>query len=322
MVRSLAHWTKTLSFPARISPNKSSKESVLNVHHHPISPTVTPTPSNNSLSQPACIKNNEINNMMNNAPLPAINDVAQIYPDPESEKAIMSSVVYCIHHKEGCKWSDELRKLKAHLNTCKHDAIPCTSHCGAQIPRVLMEDHLKYTCPQRRARCEFCNKEFTGHTLENHIGNCGYEPTYCENKCGMKIQRRHLSQHKAGECSKRLLGCRYCSKEFVADTLAAHHIKCGRVPVACPNRCDTNLLAREELDIHLKDHCTVSVMNCSFKDAGCRFKGPRYSMEKHLEENCQQHLTLMCNVVTKQQHQKTFRGELPTASNTDVQRSH
>lgn len=36
----------------------------------------------------------------------------QIYPDPDSEKTIMSSVVYCIHHKEGCKWSDELRKLK------------------------------------------------------------------------------------------------------------------------------------------------------------------------------------------------------------------
>lgn len=39
----------------------------------------------------------------------------QIYPDPESEKAIMGSVVYCIHHKEGCKWSDELRKLKVSL---------------------------------------------------------------------------------------------------------------------------------------------------------------------------------------------------------------
>lgn len=26
-------------------------------------------------------------------------------------------------------------------------------------------------------------------------------------------------------------------------------------------------------------------------------------MEQHLEENCQQHLSLMCNVVTKQQHQ-------------------
>lgn len=32
-------------------------------------------------------------------------------------------------------------------------------------------------------------------------------------------------------------------------------------------------------------------------------QGPRYSMEQHLEENCQQHLSMMCNVVTKQQHQ-------------------
>lgn len=110
----------------------------------------------------------------------------------------MGSIVYCIHHKDGCKWSDELRKLKvrlfdlkrkldilengnesrrgemystfafyqAHLNTCKHDAVPCGNKCGAMIPRVLMEDHLKYTCAQRRARCDFCAKEFTGHTLE------------------------------------------------------------------------------------------------------------------------------------------------------------
>lgn len=42
----------------------------------------------------------------------SINILFQIYPDPESEKAIMGSVVYCIHHKEGCQWSDELRKLK------------------------------------------------------------------------------------------------------------------------------------------------------------------------------------------------------------------
>jgi TNF receptor-associated factor 4 len=56
--------------------------------------------------------------------------------------------------------------FQAHLNTCKHDATQCTSNCGAMIPRVLMEDHLKYTCPQRRARCEFCGQDFTGLTLE------------------------------------------------------------------------------------------------------------------------------------------------------------
>ena len=39
----------------------------------------------------------------------------QIYPDPDSEKVIMGSLVFCIHHKEGCKWSDELRRLKVRI---------------------------------------------------------------------------------------------------------------------------------------------------------------------------------------------------------------
>lgn len=108
--------------------------------------------------------------------------------------------------------------------------------------------------------------------FQNHIGNCGYEPIYCENKCGMKVQRRLLNQHKGGECFKRLVPCRYCKKEFVADTMTAHHTKCGRVPVACPNRCDTNGLIREDIELHLKEHCTTSLLSCTFKDAGCRFK--------------------------------------------------
>ncbi|CAG2064235.1 unnamed protein product, partial [Timema podura] len=108
--------------------------------------------------------------------------------------------------------------------------------------------------------------------LRNHVGSCGFEPIYCENKCGMKVQRRHLSQHKAAECSKRLVPCRYCAKEFVADTLQAHHSKCGRFPVACPNRCESAILAREDLDAHLKDQCSTLGICCAFKEAGCRFK--------------------------------------------------
>lgn len=34
------------------------------------------------------------------------------------------------------------------------------------IPRVLMQDHLRYTCPRRRANCEHCHKEFSGSALE------------------------------------------------------------------------------------------------------------------------------------------------------------
>lgn len=74
MVRSLAQWTKTLSFPARISPNKNQKESVVNVLPV-INTTVTPTQSNSSISQP-CQENNKINSMMNSSPISEINQVS------------------------------------------------------------------------------------------------------------------------------------------------------------------------------------------------------------------------------------------------------
>nr|XP_024218840.1 TNF receptor-associated factor 4 isoform X1 [Halyomorpha halys] len=266
MVRSFAQWTKTLSFPARLSPGKASgsPQSSQDV--------TTPVSSNPDIS--------------------------------DSEKDIMSSVVYCIHHKEGCKWSDQLKKLKAHLNTCKYDTMPCTNLCGAQIPRVLMEDHLRYTCPSRTETCEFCGSELSGPALDSHPGSCPKEPLYCENKCGIRVQRRHLPRHKATECTKRLVPCRHCGASFVSDTLNIHHSKCSRLPVPCPNRCQMSPIAREELETHLKEQCSSPLTPCSFKDAGCRFKGLRGgSMERHLEENTQQHLALMCSLVSRQQHQ-------------------
>ncbi|XP_014244337.1 TNF receptor-associated factor 4 isoform X1 [Cimex lectularius] len=263
MVRSFAQWTKTLSFPARLSPSKGNP---------PQDKDITPVSSN-----------------------PDISDI---------EKDIMSSVVYCIHHKEGCKWRDQLKKLKAHLNTCKYDTMPCTKLCGAQIPKVLMEDHLRYTCPARTERCEFCSTELSGPALDAHTGTCPKEPLYCENKCGARLQRRHLARHKAAECVKRLVPCRHCGQSFVSDTLTAHQTKCLRVPVPCPNRCPMSPLPREEIEAHLKEQCTSPLIPCAYKDAGCRFKGLRgVNMDRHLEENTQQHLSLMCSLVSRQQHQ-------------------
>lgn len=76
MVRSLAQWTKTLSFPARISPNKHQKESVINVH--PVIANVTPSPSNTSLSQP-CHENNKINSLMNSSPISEVRYFTIVY---------------------------------------------------------------------------------------------------------------------------------------------------------------------------------------------------------------------------------------------------
>ncbi len=140
---------------------------------------------------------------------------------------------------DGCKWQGPLGKLKAHLNACQRDAVACprgAGVCGAKIARLMMEDHLLTTCPGRPVSCPHCKREFTGATVEEHGASCGFEPVDCENKCGGRIARNRLRAHQANTCSKRLVGCQYCAGAFAADTLQAHHRKCGLFPVPCPNR--------------------------------------------------------------------------------------
>jgi TRAF-type zinc finger. len=90
------------------------------------------------------------------------------------------------------------------------------------------------------------------------------------------------AKHRANDCYKRLVACRYCSKSYVADTLVTHQTKCTRAPIPCPNQCEMVALPREELDVHIKEHCNSLLVSCVFKDAGCRFKVRR---TLHLNDN-------------------------------------
>jgi len=47
----------------------------------------------------------------------------QVYPEPSSQKTIFSSVVFCIHRKEGCDWSGELRNLKVRTGKSMTDVF-------------------------------------------------------------------------------------------------------------------------------------------------------------------------------------------------------
>nr|XP_014103140.1 TNF receptor-associated factor 4 isoform X1 [Bactrocera oleae] len=334
MVRSLAQWTKTLSFPSRLSPNRNSKDCT---NLNTTSPAPPPTPprnkttnttnnnnnncstsrsststvssshSNSTTPSPTTMGNNSANNNYNgnnnkhNLPITELEQI--IYPGPDPKQAIMGSLVFCIHHKQGCKWSDELRKLKGHLNVCKHDATQCPNKCGAQIPRIMMTDHLQFTCNMRRTKCEFCQSEFSGAGLEEHAGTCGQEPIYCEAKCGQRVLRGRMTLHKSKDCTKRLRRCVHCTREFSCDTLPLHAAQCPRAPMTCPQRCDTGAIARGDMEAHLRDECKALAIACSFKEAGCRFKGPRHMLEAHLEANAAAHLSLMVALSSRQGQQ-------------------
>ena len=203
----------------------------------------------------------------------------------------------------GCLWSGPLNGLKGHLNVCQKDAIDCLNQCGAKIARAVMEDHMLYTCSKRLVSCAYCKKEFTGAVMDDHRGSCGFEPVDCENKCGMKVQRNRLKAHQINTCSKRLVTCAYCARNFTADTVQSHHTKCHLFPVPCPFRCGTvDSLNREDVEAHLKSDCPLAnAKDCVYKEAGCRFRSGAKEMEAHMTDAKQHHLDLMCSLAHKQQ---------------------
>ncbi|XP_005107744.2 TNF receptor-associated factor 4 [Aplysia californica] len=231
-------------------------------------------------------------------------DYAKLYPDSEVQTEIMNSVIRCTYHKDGCRWTDKLHNLPTHLQACRFDSVPCPNKCTAHLTRANLDDHLEYLCPRRRVVCDFCQQEYSGDYMDQtHAGNCPKEIIWCENKCGAKLERRFLSNHMKNECHKRTVPCQYCARDFVQETLQTHQYQCPRFPVTCPNRCDPTKIPREEVEVHVQDLCPSATIACPFKDAGCRHKCPRYSLDLHLEECMKTHLELTCDLVKQQQLQ-------------------
>ena len=178
-----------------------------------------------------------------------------------------------------------------------------------------MEDHMLYTCSKRLVTCSYCRQDFTGAVIDEHTVKCGFEPVYCEAKCGQKIQRNRIRAHMVNTCSKRMVGCAYCAKSYTADTLQSHHGQCRRFPVSCPNKCrlpnnsEFISIPREELEKHLNEDCSARMIitptqievlkQCTYKEAGCDWKGS--DLDTHLQNNSQFHLDLMCSLAHKQE---------------------
>ena len=137
--------------------------------------------------------------------------------------------------------------------------MSCPNACGSKIARLMMEDHMLYTCKKRLVACQvtflvkvemtcirnsfpsqsvpsrfdpcvrldpnsplssqYCKRDFAGGAIDDHQAGCGFEPVHCDNKCGARIARNRLKAHRVNTCSKRLVRCQYCERSFTAETL-------------------------------------------------------------------------------------------------------
>ncbi|GAA6081266.1 TNF receptor-associated factor 4b [Tachysurus ichikawai] len=227
-------------------------------------------------------------------------DYAKIFPDVELEQQILALPIRCIHSEEGCRWSGQNKQLQVHLSVCTYNVVPCPNRCMLKLLRRDLPQHLQHDCTKRKLRCDHCADEFTGEAHERHQDMCPEESVYCENKCGARMVRKLLTQHSVSECPKRKLSCKYCSKEFLYDTIQHHQSQCPRVPVQCPNSCGTPGITREDLTIHVKESCGTSMVLCPFKDAGCKYRCSKPSVSLHLDEAAHSHLSLLSSLVSRQ----------------------
>jgi TNF receptor-associated factor 4 len=153
-----------------------------------------------------------------------------------------------------------------------------------------MEEHLKTTCPQRRARCQFCNKEFSGHVFEVIITRyyCSavfYTFFSLEPRGQLRLRapilreqvRRQSAQETLEPTQSERLFETPPSVQILLERIRRRHTfgsplemweGAGGVSEQMRHQRPRQGGSRT----HLKEECTVSVLSCTYKDAGCRFK--------------------------------------------------
>ncbi|PAA46027.1 hypothetical protein BOX15_Mlig026536g1 [Macrostomum lignano] len=161
-------------------------------------------------------------------------DSRNVKSSVELSNQIENCMVRCPQEPQGCRWVDIVRNVPSHLETCRYVAVLCPQNCGDMVCRAFLKEHVDHACSRRRRLCQFCRNSFSAEEYPKHEGTCPDEQVWCENKCGLRIPRRKLARHAEHECVKREVGCSFCRKRFLFDTLQTHIQQCTLKGVTTP----------------------------------------------------------------------------------------
>ena len=124
--------------------------------------------------------------------------------------------VRCQHHREGCKWTGEMRDLQSHLDLdkrkCDYILLPCSFGCGERIRTGAIRDHKERYCTKRQMSCQYCSYCSSYDIVTaKHFPICLQVPVTCPNNCKkVGLKRKQLQTH-TDECPLQVISCPFTS---------------------------------------------------------------------------------------------------------------
>lgn len=151
--------------------------------------------------------------------------------------------------------------------------------------------------------------------LDSHLdarnGNCQYVNVTCYRGCGQSVKKCHLTNHLTKLCPKRDFTCKYCGlKSTYEEICKKHWPECTKYPVPCPNKCGLGKVQRGSLEHHCLNECPLQLLECEFHQAGCSEKIMRKHLKGHMEQDIQEHLSLLSAFAIQKLAEKTNEIEL------------
>ncbi|XP_044163482.1 TNF receptor-associated factor 5-like isoform X2 [Acropora muricata] len=147
---------------------------------------------------------------------------------------------------------------------------------------------LRVKCKKSKRGCDW-----TGQLryYEKHLLACNYEDVTCD-VCNEKMHRRLLDKHIISECLNRMVQCEFCEKTFAFCHTERHEDnECTRFPENCPQECGEEEIPREEVESHVRDDCVMTMVHCTYQEAGCTFYDKRRNLKIHLDVSMEEHLS-------------------------------
>ncbi|XP_065901532.1 TNF receptor-associated factor 4-like [Dysidea avara] len=168
-----------------------------------------------------------------------------------------------------------------------------------QADREIRSLHVM--CTNKERGCEWQGEL---NDINNHLGNsdgCQFENVKCSNECGKMLQRQYMTSHVETECPHRKVDCQYChitgEHQFIEGE---HKEQCPKLPLPCPNKCEVGSVPREDMETHKKE-CPLEMVQCAYRNVGCKEKMLREDIERHEQDCMKEHLKLTTKFVGMQQ---------------------